>query len=108
MSVCPRCANKGYLERRRVGDHIYLYFVHERREGGRRKRLRCYLGATKYTYVEKFNPLDLSGLHDKERFMRYAMRLLDELSPEQLKWLKGALHHKSVGVNEDDGEDKEV
>lgn len=96
---CPRCGGEGYLERRKVEGHVYLYCVHQKSEMGKRRKWRCYLGAEKYDYVERFNPLDLAGLYDKERFMRYMKRLLDSLEPNQLKWLEEALHHKIVGIN---------
>jgi len=42
--VCPRCGQRGWLETMRVGGNTYLYCVHERREGGVRRRHKCYLG----------------------------------------------------------------
>jgi hypothetical protein len=86
--ACPRCgAEGGYLWSRHVGDHTYYYWVHTSYEGGRRKVRRCYLGPKSYTYVEKLNPLGLSGALDKDRFQRYARTLLHQLSLEQKEWL---------------------
>jgi len=45
---------------------------------------KCYLGALKYEYVEKFNPLGLSGLHDTSRFSKYIKILIDNMTREQL------------------------
>jgi hypothetical protein len=91
---CPKCFNEGRLEVKKIGNHSYLYCLHIIKEGGKTRKKRCYLGAAQYTYVERFNPLGLTGLHDKERFVRYARKLLDNLSPQQLEWLKEALHRK--------------
>jgi hypothetical protein len=37
-----------------------------------------------YEYVEKFNPIGLSGLHDTSRFSKYIKRLIDNMTREQL------------------------
>ena len=44
--ICPRCGEPyAWLERRRHGDHVYLYAVHERTENGaRRSRRRSPVG----------------------------------------------------------------
>ena len=43
--ICPRCGEPyAWLERRRHGNYVYLYAVHERTENGARRRRRCYLG----------------------------------------------------------------
>jgi hypothetical protein len=43
--ICPRCGEPfAWLERRRHGNYVYLYAVHEHRENGARRRRRCYLG----------------------------------------------------------------
>jgi hypothetical protein len=85
--VCPRCGGLGYLERRSVGGHVYVYCRHVWREGGRRRERKCYLGAEEYDYVERFQLLGLAGLTDKERFRRYMRSLLERLSPEDLTWI---------------------
>jgi hypothetical protein len=82
--ICPRCGSEGYLEKRKRNDHIYIYFVHVKSEGKKRHIHKCYLGALNYEYVEKFNPIGLSGLHDKERFSKYIKRLIDNMTKEQL------------------------
>ncbi len=45
--ICPKCGQKfSYLEERRIGNRIYHYAVHVRREKGKRKVKKCYLGAS--------------------------------------------------------------
>jgi len=81
--LCPRCGGLGYLERRRKGEqgeHVYIYVVH--REG--KKVHKCYLGAEKYDYVERFHDIGLAGMHDEKRFWRYAEELVSKLTYEQL------------------------
>jgi hypothetical protein len=81
--LCPRCGGLGYLERRRRGghgEHVYIYVVH--REG--KKVHKCYLGAEKYDYVERFHDIGLAGMHDEKRFWRYAEELVSKLTYEQL------------------------
>jgi DUF1365 family protein len=85
--ICPRCGNPGYIERRYVDRHIYLYCRHIWYEGKKRKERKCYLGAEKYVYVEPFQGLGLSGLFDKERFKRYVETLIYKLTEEELEWL---------------------
>ena len=92
--VCPRCGCRGYVERKRSGSRVYMYYVHDRYEDGKRKRRRCYLGADRYSYVEQFNPLGLSGLADKDRFARYMRKLVEQLTPEQLEILVEIVREK--------------
>ena len=82
--LCPRCGGLGYWERRRRGEHEYIYVVH--RAGG--KVSRCYLGAAAYDYVERFNQLGLSGAADELRFERYAESLVARLTASQLRRLR--------------------
>lgn len=43
--ICPRCGSQySYLERKRVYGRVYVYAVHEYREGGKRHRKWCCLG----------------------------------------------------------------
>jgi hypothetical protein len=74
----------GYWERRSRNGHVYVYVLH--REG--RHVRRCYLGAEAYDYVERTNPLGLVGMHDDDRFERYAEELLDRLNARQLARLR--------------------
>jgi hypothetical protein len=95
--LCPKCGLKGFLERRRKGEHVYVYMHH--RVG---KKVRtCYLGAEEYDYVERFNDLSLRGLFDKERFHEYALRIIDSLTPTQLMELKHLIEQR-LGVKSHD------
>jgi hypothetical protein len=78
MQICPLCNREGYFSRERRGNRYYVYFKHK--SGG-----KCYLGADTYYYVEKYNRLGLTGIHDKERFKRYLLELIDQLTEDQLK-----------------------
>jgi hypothetical protein len=43
--ICPVCGQKiSYIERKKIHEKFYLYCVHVKREGGKRKTKRCYLG----------------------------------------------------------------
>lgn len=92
--VCPRCGRAyQYIEKRKVGNNVYFYAVHDwvKREDGKRYAVRCYLGSKQYQYVEQFQQLGLAGLIDEERYIRYALNVLDKLSEEQIKKLNGKL-----------------
>jgi len=100
--VCPRCGLKySYLERRRVGDRVYLYAVHYFKVGRKRRIRKCYLGPeSDYIYVSKMHEFTLRGPLDKKRVLKYLNSLLhiisarrDELDPntrreivERLSW----------------------
>ena len=86
--LCPRCGRKGYLEFRRRKGQTYVYMHHQVSVKGKRKHSTCYLGARAYDYVERFNPLGLRDLTDRERFYEYALRIIDELTVDQLMKLK--------------------
>lgn len=85
--ICPRCKLPySYLERRQVGDRVYLYTVHESREHGKRRIKKCYLGPDKYRYVSKLHSpegLVLRGLHDQDRVIDYLESLLQYLLEEK-------------------------
>lgn len=53
LSVCPICGSKiSYLEKRKIGNRVYLYSVHVKREKGKRIIKKCYLGKeTKYLHL---------------------------------------------------------
>jgi hypothetical protein len=43
--ICPVCGQRiTYLEKKKIHERIYFYSVHVKREGGKRKVKRCYLG----------------------------------------------------------------
>jgi len=78
---CPKCHRLGYLVKERRGNRYYYYVYHFRREGGKVKREKCYLGPVEfYDHGSLFNPIGLSGLHDKIRFLRYIEKSLEQLS----------------------------
>jgi hypothetical protein len=91
---CPRCGELGYIEERRKDDHVYIYCVHVKSKGKKRKVNKCYLGALNYEYVEKFNPLGLSGLHDTSRFSKYIKKLIDSMDRDQLVELMNYIKQK--------------
>ena len=71
----------GYLVRERRGDRYYYYVYHYIKEGGRVRRERCYLGPVEfYEHGSKFNPIGLSGILDRIRFLRYIEKSLEQLS----------------------------
>jgi hypothetical protein len=85
QNICPRCGEAGgYIEKRMVNDRTYLYFVHQRVFGGERIIRRCYLGAGEYKYVNRFNPIGLSGLIDRDRFARYIEALVDKIGVDKV------------------------
>ena len=100
--ICPRCGQKySYIERRRIGDQVYLYAVHYLKVEGKRKVRKCYLGPeSEYIYVSKMHEFRLRGPLDKSRVLKYLNSLLhiisvkrDELDPktkreiiERLSW----------------------
>jgi hypothetical protein len=84
--VCPRCGERGWLERRRVGNNEYFYCHHEYREGGGRRVRTCYLGPREYVYVERTHNLGLAGPLDRDRFRKYFEELLDHFDLDGLKW----------------------
>ena len=77
--VCPRCGLKySYIERRKVGNQVYLLAVHYSKRGKRRKVRKCYLGPeNSYLYVSKMHEFTLRGPFDKMRVLKYLDALLD-------------------------------
>jgi len=77
--ICPRCGLKySYIERRRVGNQVYLLAVHYSKEGKRRKVKKCYLGPEdSYLYVSRMHEFTLRGPLDKMRIQKYLDVLLD-------------------------------
>jgi hypothetical protein len=90
--ICPRCGSPyNYIDTRKVGGGVYYYAVHVEKTPEGRKVKKCYLGSKHYQYVEQFQHLSLSGLIDEERYLRYAINVLDKLSEEQIKKINGKL-----------------
>lgn len=76
---CPKCGNRySWIERRVRGDQIYYYAVHEKREEGKRKVKKCYLGPKWYKNVSKLHfkeDLVFSGLVNPQRIQDYVNQL---------------------------------
>ena len=87
--ICPRCgAPFKWLERRRIGNRVYYYAVHELRVGGRRYIKKCYLGPETYTYVTKLHSregLELRGLVDRSRVLEYLDAIIGYLQSVELE-----------------------
>jgi hypothetical protein len=83
--TCPRCDMQGYLEKRRKNGHTYHYCIHITKINGKRKVRRCYLGAEKYDYVERFQKLTLTGLTDEQRYIRYLATMMENMTATQLQ-----------------------
>lgn len=87
--MCPRCgAPFKWLEKRRIGNRVYYYAVHELRIGGRRYIKKCYLGPETYTYVTKLHSregLELRGLVDRSRVLEYLDAIIGYLQSVELE-----------------------
>jgi len=93
IKICPRCGKSvDWIERRKVGDRVYVYAVHVTRtkKGGRVKRKirKCYLGpADKYEYVSRLHSkegLEFRGLLDRNRAIAYLDALIKYLENVEL------------------------
>jgi hypothetical protein len=100
--LCPRCGSKGYLEHRRRGDQTYVYMHHRIKDGNRTRVKTCYLGAETYDYVERLNPLGLKDMLDRDRFFKYALAIIDSLTPDELLELKREIERR-MGGSKDEG-----
>jgi len=85
--ICPRCGLKySYIERRKVGDRVYLYAVHYFKVGGKRRIKKCYLGPeSSYIYVSKMHEFSLRGSLDRRRTLNYLDAILNLLVVEREK-----------------------
>jgi len=108
LKVCPKCGEPiSYIERRRIGGHVYIYAVHyygyERTPDGkvRRKIRKCYLGPEAYTYVSRTLGVPFRGLAAGEAgalvdYVEAVARSLEErarrgqLGPEEIGQLEEA------------------
>jgi hypothetical protein len=75
MIICPRCGRWGTHYARSVKGRRYHYVKH--RENGRYST--CYLGPDKYVYAERLNMIELSGMRDPERYLRYLKRSVERV-----------------------------
>lgn len=87
--ICPRCGVKiNWIERRRVGDSIYYYAVHETKIEGKRHIRKCYLGPETYEYVSRTHAregLVLRGLLDSDRVLDYLDAIIAYLEANPLE-----------------------
>jgi len=108
LKVCPKCGEPiSYIERRRIGGHVYIYAVHyygyERGPDGkvRRKIRKCYLGPEAYTYVSRTLGVPFRGLAAGEagalvEYVEAVARSLEgrarrgQLGPEEIGQLEEA------------------
>jgi len=75
-----------YIERRKVGDRVYLYAVHYLKVGGKRRIKKCYLGPEgNYIYVSKMHEFSLRGPLDRRRTLNYLDAILNLLMVEREK-----------------------
>ena len=85
VKICPRCGLPyNWVERRRVGDQVYFYAVHDYGRGpdGKRHVEKCYLGPERYINVAQLHHkegLDLHGLLVQDRLFNYLIRIMDYL-----------------------------
>ncbi len=83
--VCPKCGLPySYLEKREVNGRVYYYAVHYYREGGKRRKRRCYLGPKVYGYVSPIQGFPLRGMNELGRYLEYLEHLVVELSEAEL------------------------
>jgi hypothetical protein len=87
--ICPICHRKfTYIEHREKGNNVYLYAVHEYREGKVRKVKKCYISPEKeYINVTKRHAEEgivLKGMLDYDRSIDYLKSIIDYLKNEKL------------------------
>jgi hypothetical protein len=94
QKICVQCGQPfSYLEPRpyHASDGIvkhYYYCVHEKWEGGRRKRTRHYCSSDEYIYVSKFQQdigLTLKGALDKDRWIDYTTNIIQTMVDRTLE-----------------------
>jgi hypothetical protein len=94
QKICVQCGQPfSYLEPRpyTTADGTtkhYYYCVHERWEGGRRKRTRHYCSSDEYVYVSKFQQdigLTLRGALDKDRWLDYTINIVQTMVDRALE-----------------------
>ena len=85
--ICPRCGQKySYIDRKKVGDQVYLYAVHYFKSGKKRRIKKCYLGPEdKYIYVSRLHEFSLRGPVDRLRILNYLDAILNILVLEREK-----------------------
>ena len=87
-TICPRCANPGYIVKRKKGANTYLYCYHYYIEGKKRVTWQHYLGpADKYRNVEKADIIII------RKYLQNLLNKLDKMEPSidkenLITWLK--------------------
>jgi hypothetical protein len=94
QKICVKCGQPfSYLEPRpyHTSDgavkHFY-YCVHERWEGGKRRRTKHYCSSDEYVYVSKFQQdigLTLKGALDKDRWIDYTTNIIQTMVDRALE-----------------------
>jgi hypothetical protein len=93
-TICPRCANLGYIVKIKKGSNTYLYCYHYRIEGKRRVTWQHYLGpASRYRNIEKADAVIL------RKYLQNLLNKLDKMEPsldkeDLLKWLKDEVEQR--------------
>jgi len=82
--ICPRCGERyTYLEKRKIGNNVYLYCVHESRKGKKRTVIKHYIGPeVAYIYANTFNEPVIrvrSPLADQLADIKYALEILSHI-----------------------------
>jgi len=82
QKICPRCGEHyTYIEKRKIGNNVYVYCVHVHKHNGKRNIKKCYLGPeTAYIYANTFNYKIImvrSPLADNSADIKYLAELAD-------------------------------
>ena len=94
QKICIKCGQPfSYIEPRphQTPDGFvkhYYYCVHERCEGGKRKRTKHYCSTDEYIYVSKFQQdigLSLKGALDKDRWIDYVTNIIQTMTDRALE-----------------------
>jgi hypothetical protein len=94
QKICVQCGQPfSYLEPRpyQTSDGSvkhYYYCVHEKWEGGKRKRTRHYCSSDEYIYVSKFQQdigLSLRGALDRDRWLDYTTSIIQTMVDRALE-----------------------
>jgi len=89
--LCPRCGEPGHMEIMKTRSNTYKVFVHYIKGTRGTYRKKCYLGAERYKYVNRFNPIGLVGAYDKNRFAKYFLYLFYNFDAEAKLWFADQL-----------------
>jgi hypothetical protein len=88
--LCPKCGSTGYLDKRKIGNRVYIYVIHVERAEGRRKVRRCYVGPEEgYVHAEQVHNIGLTNIMDQDYVLTAILSL--ERAVEQLEKIVVAL-----------------